>query len=179
MRWHAERKKPGDDDDDPEKDELLTHPSDASQWKALDLEFPEFGGDSRNIRLGASTDGLNPFGSQSSTHSTWPVFVWMYNLPPWLYMKKEYIQMSMLIQGPKQPGTDINLYLGLLKEELATLWESGANTYDAVAQDYFTMRAALVTTVQDYPGCGYISGQVIQGFCACVRCMDNTSYLQL
>ena len=42
MRWHAERKKPGDDDDDPEKDELLTHPSDASQWKALDLEFPEF-----------------------------------------------------------------------------------------------------------------------------------------
>ena len=179
MRWHAERKKPGDDDDDPEKDELLTHPSDASQWKALDLEFPEFGGDSRNIRLGASTDGLNPFGSQSSTHSTWPVFVWMYNLPPWLCMKKKYIQMSMLIQGPKQPGTDINLYLGLLKEELATLWESGANTYDAIAQDYFTMRAALVTTVQDYPGCGYISGQVIQGFCACVRCMDNTSYLQL
>ena len=178
MRWHAERKKPGDDDD-PEKDELLTHPSDASQWKALDLEFPEFGGDSRNIRLGASTDGLNPFGSQSSTHNTWPVFVWMYNLPPWLCMKKKYIQMSMLIQGPKQPGTDINLYLGLLKEELATLWESGANTYDAVAQDYFTMRAALVTTVQDYPGCGYISGQVIQGFCACVRCMDNTSYLQL
>ena len=56
MRWHAERKKPGDDDD-PEKDELLTHPSDASQWKALDLEFPKFGGDSRNIRLGASTDG--------------------------------------------------------------------------------------------------------------------------
>ena len=54
-----------------------------------------------------------------------------------------------------------------------------ANTYDAVAQDYFTMRAALVTTVQDYPGCGYTSGQVIQGFCACVRCMDNTSYLQL
>ncbi len=81
MRWHAERKKLGDDDD-PEKDELLTHPSDASQWKALDLEFPEFGGDSRNIRLGASTDGLNPFGSQSSTHSTWLVFVWPYNLPP-------------------------------------------------------------------------------------------------
>ena len=42
------------------------------------------------------------------------------------------------------------------------LWESGANTYDVVAQDYFTMRAALVTTMQDYPGCGYISGQVIQ-----------------
>ena len=31
--------------------------------------------------------------------------------------------MSMLIQGPKQPGTDINLYLKLLKDELQTLWE--------------------------------------------------------
>src|SRR4051812_16658214 len=61
IRWHAERKNPEDVDDDPEKDDLLTHPPDASQWKALDLEFPEFGGDPRNIRLGASTDGLNPF----------------------------------------------------------------------------------------------------------------------
>jgi len=26
--------------------------------------------------------------------------------------------MSMLIEGPKQPGNNINLYLGLLKEEL-------------------------------------------------------------
>ena len=29
--------------------------------------------------------------------------------------------MSMLIEGPKQPGNDINLHLGLLKEELDTL----------------------------------------------------------
>jgi hypothetical protein len=41
-------------------------------------------------------------------------------------MKKRYITMSILVQGPKQPGTDINLYLTLLKEELATLWEDGA-----------------------------------------------------
>ena len=35
--------------------------------------------------------------------------------------------MSMLIEGPKQPGNDINLYLGLLKEELDTLWKTPAN----------------------------------------------------
>lgn len=82
MRWHAERKRP-ENDDDPEKEEMLRHPSDACQWKALDLEYYErFGKDPRNLRLGVSTDGLNPFGSQSSTHSTWPVFVWIYNLPP-------------------------------------------------------------------------------------------------
>ena len=87
--------------------------------------------------------------------------------------------MSILVQGPKQPGTDINLYLTLLKEELATLWEDGACTWDASAQDYFDMRAAVITTVQDYPGLGYFSRQVIQGFCGCVRCKDNTTYLQL
>ena len=89
MRWHAERKRP--EDDDPEKEEMLRHPSDACQWKALDLQYYQhFGKESRNLRLGVSTDGLNPFGSQSSTHSTWPVFVWIYNLP--LVMHEEEVR---------------------------------------------------------------------------------------
>ena len=80
MRWHAERKRP--EDEDLEKEEMLIHRSDASQWKALDLEYYEqFGKEPRNLTLGVSTDRLNPFGSQSSKHSTWPVFVWPYNLP--------------------------------------------------------------------------------------------------
>ena len=45
--------------------------------------------------------------------------------------------MSMLIEGPKQPGNDINLYLGLLKEELDTLWKTPANTWDAAEKEYF------------------------------------------
>ena len=80
MQWHAERVPPIDD---PEKGQILTHPADANQWKALDMEFEdEFGGDPRNVRLGMSTDGLNPYGNQRNTHSTWPEFVWPYNLPP-------------------------------------------------------------------------------------------------
>src|SRR4051812_5380308 len=47
------------------------------------------------------------------------------------------------------------------------------------AQEYFLMKAAVITTVQDYLGLGYFSGQVVQVFCACVRCMDNTTYRQL
>ena len=87
LLWHADReeKKREDDANDPEinkKDKMLSHPKDGSQWQALNFEHPEFGKDPRNIVLGASTDGVNPFGSQRSTYSTWPVFVWMYNLPP-------------------------------------------------------------------------------------------------
>ncbi|KAK1654044.1 hypothetical protein QYE76_071849 [Lolium multiflorum] len=180
MRWHAERKEAVLNDEDRIEHPVLTHPSDASQWKALDNEFGSFGAEPRNIRLGASTDGFNPFGNQSSTHSTWPVFVWIYNLPPWLCMKRKYIQMSMLIQGPTQPGNDINMYLELLKEELETLWaEEGVDTWDAVAEEYFPLRAALITTVQDYLGYGYISCQVCHGHKACVRCMEETMFLQL
>ena len=85
----------------------------------------------------------------------------------------------MLIQGLRQPGNDINLYLGLLKEELQTLWTTPAKTWDASKGEYFYMRAALITTVQDYLGYGYLSGQVCHGYCGCTRCMDDTTSLQL
>jgi hypothetical protein len=44
-------------------------------------------------------------------------------------MERKYIHMSILIQGPKQPGNDLNLYLQLLEDELDTLWNTaGVNT---------------------------------------------------
>ena len=61
--------------------------------------------------------------------------------PPWLCMKSKYIHMSMLIQGPKQPGNNINLYLGLLQEELDTLWKTPAKTWDASKGEYFYKKA--------------------------------------
>ena len=67
-------------------------------------------------------------------------------------MKRKYIHMSMLIEGPKQPGNDINLYLGLLTKELDTLWKTPTNTWDAAEKEYFPMRAALLTMVHDYLG---------------------------
>ena len=95
-------------------------------------------------------------------------------------MKRKYIRMSMLIQGPTQPGSDINLYLELLKEELDTLWaEEGVQTWDAYAEEYFPMRATLITMVQDYLGYGYVACQVCHGHKGCVRCMEHTPFLQL
>jgi hypothetical protein len=57
----------------------------------------------------------------------------------------------------------MHLYLGLLKEELATLWETPPRTWDAYSEDYFPLRVALFTTVKDYPGYSYVSGQVNHG----------------
>jgi hypothetical protein len=95
-------------------------------------------------------------------------------------MKQKYIQTVMLIQGPKQSGNNINLCLELLKEDLETLWdEEGVNMWDANAQNYFPLKAALITMVHDYLGYGYVSVQVCHGQNGCVKCMDDTTFRQL
>jgi hypothetical protein len=69
------------------KDQMLRYPTDVSQWRNVDREFPDFGKDAENIRFGLSTDGMNPFGEWASSHSTWLVTLCMFNLPSWLCMK--------------------------------------------------------------------------------------------
>jgi len=53
LRWHKE---------DLKVDNMLRHPADGSQWRAIDREFPDFADEARNLRFALSTDGLNPFG---------------------------------------------------------------------------------------------------------------------
>ena len=77
LTWH---------EDERIKDGLMRHPTDSPQWKKIDIEFPGFGKEARNLRLALSTDYFNLHGVQSSSHSTWPVILVIYNLPPWLCM---------------------------------------------------------------------------------------------
>jgi hypothetical protein len=95
LRWHKEACK---------KYAMLRHPAHGSQWRKIERDYTDFTGDTRNLRFGLSTDGMNPFGEKSSSHSTWPINLCIYNLPPWLCMKQKFIMMPVLIQGPKQPG---------------------------------------------------------------------------
>ena len=92
LRWHKE---------DCKNDAMLRHLADGSQWRKIDREYKVFADDARNLRFGLSTDGMNPFGEQSCSHSTWPVTLCIYNLPPWLCMKRKFIMMPVLIQGLK------------------------------------------------------------------------------
>ncbi|KAA0040935.1 transposase [Cucumis melo var. makuwa] len=63
-------------------------------------------------------DGINPYGDLSMKYSCWPVIATIYNLPPWLCMRRKYLMLTMLISGPKQPGYDINVYLAPLIDDL-------------------------------------------------------------
>ena len=55
-------------------------------------------------------------------------------------MKRKFIMMPVLIQGPKQPGNDIDVYLRPLVEELLQLWNgNGARTWDEHRQEEFNL----------------------------------------
>ncbi|CAM8954124.1 unnamed protein product [Rhodiola kirilowii] len=114
MRWHKARKV---------KNGLIRHPADSEAWKEFDQKYPDFAQDSRNVRLGLATDGFNPFGAAALSHSTWPIVVMPYNLPPSMCMKKEFNILAMLISGPKSPGKCLNVFMQPLIDELNILWE--------------------------------------------------------
>jgi len=83
-------------------DGLVRHPTNSIQWKKIDKEFPIFDNESRNLRLGLASDGMNPYGNLSTNHSSWLGLLVIYNLPPSLCMKGKYMMLSMMISGPNQ-----------------------------------------------------------------------------
>ena len=163
MKWHANgRGKDGLG--------LLQHPVDGEAWKNFDKLYPKFAQDPRNVRLALATDGFNPFNSMSIVHSTWPVILVNYNLPPWLATKSEFLILSLLIPGPLSPGKDIDIYLQPLIKDLNDLWEFGLETYDASTNTRFDMQVALASTISDFPAYAMVSGWSTKGKTACPYC---------
>lgn len=128
LRWHEK---------ECSKDWKLRHLTDGEAWKEFDKCHPGFVGDSRNIRLGLASDGLNPFRTISTSHSTWSVVLIPYKFPPWWCMKAEYSMLSLLIPSSTSSGNDIDVYLQPLIEELKVLWEIGVEKYDASLHQTF------------------------------------------
>ncbi|CAL8150888.1 unnamed protein product [Prunus armeniaca] len=154
-------------------DDVMRHPADGEAWKEFDRMFPEFAADPRNVRLGLATDGFNPYGVLNQHHSTWPIFVFPYNLPPWKCMKKEYMIMTVLIT--KDPGRSIDVYLRPLVDELKDLWTNGVRTYDKSTGKMFTLRAAVMWTVNDFPAYAMVSGWSTKGYMACPVCKEDVT----
>ncbi|XP_052137356.1 uncharacterized protein LOC127755729 [Oryza glaberrima] len=169
MRWHEEGRT---------KDGLLRHPADGEAWNDLNTRYPGFSADARNVRLGLASDGFNPFRNMSSKHSTWPVMLIPYNLPPWICMKQTSLILSMIIPGPHSPGNDIDVYLEPLVDELLQLWQ-GVETYDASARKKFSLRATLLWTLNDFPAFAYLYGWSTGGKYACPSCATLTKSFRL
>jgi hypothetical protein len=149
--------------------------ADSPAWQHIDKAIdPTFAEEKRNVRLGLSFDGVNPFSMQASSHSTWLVLIVIYNLPPWLATKKFFISLMLLISGKESPTSDnIDVYMELLIEELIELWK-GIPAYDASVDGsdhkHFMLRGVLMWTISDFPAYGLISGQQTKGYHGCPCC---------
>ena len=60
------------------QDGLMRHPRDSEAWKIFDLLHPEFANDPQNVRFGLATDGFNPFGNMSTSHSTFFLLILLF-----------------------------------------------------------------------------------------------------
>ena len=97
----------------------------------------------------------------------------MYNLPIWLCQKRKYLLLSLLIQGPKHPGIDIDVFLEPLMQEIETLWKEGIDIFYGFARQPFNLRAIIFVTIHDYQALFVLSGQ-IKGRTGCTVCVDGT-----
>lgn len=151
---------------------------DCKAWKHVDTMYPEFGSSERNIRLGMALDGVNPFSTQSLSHSTWPVVLLNYNLPPWLVTKRFFFMLALLIPGKESVTSEnIDVYLAPLIEELQELW-SGVDAVDVSGEHgkrNFKLKAILMWCIHDYPAYGLVSGQVTKGYKGCTECGPNVT----
>jgi hypothetical protein len=121
---------------------------------------------------------MNPFAERSSKHSTWPVILTIYNLPPWLMQKRKYLLLTILISRPTRPGVDMDVFLEPLMEDMKILWETSVQILDEYRKESFTLRAIIFVTINDYPALFTLSGQ-FKGKVSCVVCIDGTAYMSL
>ena len=169
MIWHDEERI---------KDGKLWHSADSLAWEQVDKMWSKIGDDPRNFRLGLSADGINPHSSLSSKYSCWPVILAIYNLPPWLCMKRKFTMLTLLISGPNQPGNDIDVYLQPLIDDLQILLER-IQCYNACKKETFTLRGVLLWTVNDFPAYDNFSDHCVKGYKTCPICSEGTHAIRL
>ena len=121
---------------------------------------------------------MNRFGEWGSSHSTWPVTLCMFNLPSWLCLKQKYMMMHVLIQGTKQPGNDIDVYLRLLVDELLLFWKK-EGVRMSTNKENVDLRALLFISINDWSTLSNVSVQSNKGYQACTHCLYETDSLYL
>ncbi|KAL3701019.1 hypothetical protein R1sor_019041 [Riccia sorocarpa] len=146
MTWHKEHRS---------DDGVLRLVVDSPAVHHVEQTWQEFGRDPRHLRFGLASDGVSSYGVKSSSHSTWPVVLTNYNVPPWLASKKGFLLLSLIIPGPKKVK-NIDIYLEPLVEELQQLWTGVDDVYDGrterIGRDrWFTLKGVLLWTMHDYP----------------------------
>ncbi|RDY06506.1 hypothetical protein CR513_09499, partial [Mucuna pruriens] len=131
----------------------------------FNILFLDFDNKPGNLRIGLSTNGMNPYGNLCSKPSSWSILLVIYNLSPWLCMKCKYMILSMMIFGPRKPGNDID--------------DEGIEVFDKYNNHNFKIFVVLFCTINDFLAYENLSKYNYKGHKACRICEEGTSYHQL
>jgi hypothetical protein len=74
--------------------------------------------------------------------------------------QKKVRMLSILIHGPKQAGIDIDVFLELLMEDMAKLWNEGVCMWDQYQQEYFTLYAIIFVCIHNALGALHYQGRL-------------------
>ena len=88
--------------------------------------------------------------------------------------------MPLLIQAPRQPRNDIDVFLELVIDELVEMFEKGVeDVWDEYKKEYVMIKAVLIATIADLPGRGCLSGEKTKCYTGYVECLDDTDAVNL
>jgi hypothetical protein len=82
--------------------------------------------------------------------------------------------LYILIQGPKQAGINIDVFLKPLMKDMAKLWNEGVCMWDQYQHEYFMLKAIIFICIYDTPGGFTVSGQTKEKS-GCPICVDGTA----
>jgi hypothetical protein len=116
--------------------------------------------ESHNVCLRLCTYEFNSFGSLTAPYSYLPVILTVYNLPPKMCMKSEFMFLSTVRPVPNSLGWNIDVCLWSLITELNLLWSSRTLIDDVLSKQNFQMKTTLIWIVNDFPVYGMISNTI-------------------
>ena len=106
---------------------------------------------------------FNLFGSFVAPYLVWPVILMIYNLPPMMCIRQEFMFLSMVIPGLNSPSKNIDVCLRPLINKLKHLQSSETLTHDVSRKQSFQMKTTLMYAINDLFVYDMVSGWSTQG----------------
>ena len=124
----------------------------------------KFKDEPRSIRFGLASlaiDLVCPFSFLRSNYSVWPIIFIVYNIPPWMSVRKKNLMPTLIVPGKHQvKNMDVNIAPFI--DEMQLLWK-GIRMYDISpppSNRSFILYGVLCWTIHDFLGLGVHFGKI-------------------
>ena len=153
MDWHAKNRS---------KYGFMWILADSKEMKHIQKKCPrKFKDEPRSIRSGLAIDGVCLFSFLSSNYSVWPVKLIVYNIPPWMSIRKEHLMLTLIVPR-KHQVKNMDVYLVPLIDEMQLLWK-GITIYGISrppSNRSFMLYGVLCWTIHDFLVLGVCFGKI-------------------